>query len=281
MAFDLKSYLLGKQDKPLVGAYDLPSWLMGKTQSGDTKTLTGVPPFMFVSDGSNLVDWSISGNTGGVGEKTKNYAKVETRTTSEGGVTFTFDHTTGTITANGTATGSAQCRVYFNAPPGYESNSTVPPGNYYFSATPTGGGNDTYNCYSWDYDTGARSKRWDGTTSVEQDNGQGSCQVQINGHRQTITMRIATGYTANNVVFKPMLRAADTDAVFIPYGYEVPVTCGGSTTNIFIGDSPLSADDTVSKTSTGADIPTTDGSNTLTVGTTVQPSSMTITYKKG
>lgn len=34
MAFDLKSYLLGKQDKPFGAAYDLPSWLMGKAASG-------------------------------------------------------------------------------------------------------------------------------------------------------------------------------------------------------------------------------------------------------
>ena len=170
--------------------------------------------------------------TVGTGERTKNYANVETGTVTTSGITFTFDHTTGTVTANGTATASAQCRIYFNSP-NDSNNSTVPPGNYYFSGTPSGGSGTKYNCYSWDYDTGARSKQWDGTTEVDTDIGQGNCQVQINGHRQSIVMRIASGYTANNVVFKPMLRAADTDAEFIPYGYEVPMQAKQRTKNLF------------------------------------------------
>lgn len=243
-----------------------------------TATITATPPIQFRSNGEPLVDWEIEGSSGGVGERTKNYANVETGTSVDGGVTFTFDHTTGTIIANGTESNrDAQCRIIFNDP-NQPNTIIVPPGNYYYSATPTGGGNDTYNSYSWDYATNARSKMWDGQTSVVQDDGQGNCQVQINGHRQSIVMRIEQGYTANNVVFKPMLRAADTDAEFIPYGYEIPVTCGGKTTDIFIGDAPLTEGESITKAEANVDIPTLNGNNNLVVDTVAQPDSVTIQH---
>ena len=73
----------------------------------DIKTLTGVPPLTFVSDGSNLVDWSISGAAGGVGDRTKNLLDitVASGTYKSGGanLTYTIDKTAGTITLNGTS----------------------------------------------------------------------------------------------------------------------------------------------------------------------------------
>ena len=72
MAFDLKSYLLGKQDKPFVGAYDLPSWLMGKAQSGDTKTITGTLPLYVRSRASQILEnYIIYGTAEGAGAETE------------------------------------------------------------------------------------------------------------------------------------------------------------------------------------------------------------------
>lgn len=221
--------------------------------------------------------------TVGVGERTKNYANVETEATVAG-VTFTVDPDAGTVTANGTATGrDANFAVLFNSP-GLPNNSTVPPGNYYFSGCPNGGGNSSYNCYLWDNDTGARSKQWDGTTDVDTDLGQGNCQVQINGHQQNITLRIRNGYIANNVVFKPMLRAADTTPDFIPFGYEIPLVVSqqgqpDKTYDIYIGDSPLTEGETVSKTSTGVDLELFEGENTVSTTLYNKPE-MKIKYKE-
>lgn len=252
-----------------------------KLEELGVKTITGTLPLTFTAKAGNMVDWNIEGNADGIGERTKNYANVETGTTVEG-ITFTFDHTNGTITANGTATGISQCRVFFNSP-GSSNNSTVPEGNYYYSGCPIGGGNSTYNCYSFDLDTNARSKRWDGSTTIETDNGQGNCQVHINGDRQTITIRITSGYTANNVVFKPMLRSSDTNDVFIPYGYQIPLKISqqGQTDknyDIFIGDTPLTEGETVSKTSTGIDLELFEGSNTVSTTLYNKPA-MEIKYK--
>lgn len=62
---------------------------------------------------------------------------------------------------------------------------------------------------------------------------------------------------------------------FEPYGYKIPITCGGETTNIYL-DSPLYEGDSISLSTAGVEIPTVEGENTLTVGTTVQPSAVEI-----
>lgn len=59
---------------------------------------------------------------------------------------------------------------------------------------------------------------------------------------------------------------------YTPYGYQIPLTVSQSgqtdkNYNIYIGDSPLTAGQSISKTSTGIDIATTEGDNTI--GTTL------------
>ena len=68
---------------------------------------------------------------------------------------------------------------------------------------------------------------------------------------------------------------------YVPYGYKIPITCGGETTNIYIGDTPLGTGQTVTGSETGVAIPTVDGQNTLSVGTTVQPSKVVISAASG
>ena len=60
--------------------------------------------------------------------------------------------------------------------------------------------------------------------------------------------------------------------------YVIPVTSGGVTTNLYT-DSPLGLTDTLTYTDTGIAIPTFDGDNTITFGTSVQPSGMSATFK--
>lgn len=50
-----------------------------------------------------------------------------------------------------------------------------------------------------------------------------------------------------------------------------------TTTNIYL-DEPLEESESISMSDTGVSIPTINGSNTLSIGTTVQPSNMYIKY---
>ena len=212
----------------------------------------------------------------GVGERTKNLvdlANVADRTAS--GVTFHVDAEAGTIivTGDGSNTGQVLGNAAF-LPAVTETTNLYMTG---YDGDITG-----VVIYVWDRTTGARAKKWDGETSSS---GVSSAtrEVEIQllpGHEYTINFRVNAGFTSSGEILKPMLRLPDTNADFIPYGYEIPVTCGGTTTNVFIGDTPLAEDDTITKTGTGKNIPTTNGSNTLTVDTFVQPSEMSITYHR-
>ena len=61
------------------------------------------------------------------------------------------------------------------------------------------------------------------------------------------------------------------------YSYKIPIVCGETTTNIYL-DEPLGENESISMSDTGVSIPTINGSNTLSIGTTVQPSKMYIKY---
>ena len=68
---------------------------------------------------------------------------------------------------------------------------------------------------------------------------------------------------------------------YVPYGYKIPITCGGETTNIYIGDTPLGTGQTVTGSETGVAIPTIAGQNTFSVNTTMQPPKVTVSAAKG
>ena len=64
-----------------------------------------------------------------------------------------------------------------------------------------------------------------------------------------------------------------------PYGYKVPVVCGGTTTNIYL-DEPILENESISLSDTNVNIPTIRGTNVLTVDTTVQPTNVYIKINK-
>ncbi len=78
-----------------------------------------------------------------------------------------------------------------------------------------------------------------------------------------------------------IISGATAPTEYVPYGYKIPVTCGGETTNIYIGDTPLGTGQTVTGSETKVAIPTVDGNNTLSIGTTVQPSKVVISAASG
>lgn len=137
------------------------------------------------------------------------YPYMET-TKAVNGVTFT-DNGDGSITVNGTATANA---IYFVRT---NSNFTVEKGIYTLSGCPTGGnkssyslGIDVYNDKTWlknffDYGEGVFV---DLTSSV------------FTG--LPVYIRVVTGTTVNNLVFKPMLELGNAATDYEPY--KAPVT---------------------------------------------------------
>lgn len=119
------------------------------------------------------------------------------------GVTFTVN-SDGSVTANGTATANAVFELEYDA-----TMFTLPVGNYFLSGCPSGGSTKSYfmaaaNGAGISYD------------KFQRDFGNG-VSVPSKGEKWKITIRIISGYTADNLVFKPQIELGSTATSYEPY----------------------------------------------------------------
>ena len=136
-----------------------------------------------------------------LGYQCKNLLKNNAVTQTVSGVTFTINDDK-SITVNGTAT--AQISFKINGKVGLGI------GNYILTGCPSGGSNNTF------YLTAYASSAWLSTP----DFGSG-CRIE-NKTVTHVVISIASGYTANNLKFYPMLRDANiTDNTYEPYKESV------------------------------------------------------------
>lgn len=156
----------------------------------------------------------------------KNLLHVTAVTQTSNGVTFTVNED-GTVKVNGTAT--ANTYLYL----GDSSLSALAEGSYILSGSPSGGAYTSYglqiNDGSWKFDYGSGASFTKGSTLT------------------SVAIRIANGYTANNLLFKPMIRLSSvTDATFAPYENICPITGHTSAVVTRTGKNLLNAQDYVS-----------------------------------
>ena len=139
---------------------------------------------------------------GTVGDTSKNILNNTAKTTTTNGLTFTVNNDK-SVTVNGTATADTTIDITYK--------TATAQGLYIYSGCPKGGSDSTYkmqlikynnNTYVWsfaDYGEGVGFNASDVTTVTAQ-------------------IFIAKGYTANNLVFKPMIRPASIkDDTYEPY----------------------------------------------------------------
>ena len=130
-------------------------------------------------------------------------------------VTYTYDDKTGYITANGTANSHSYDYSVLNVQARTDSSNPfyLPKGKYKFTCCPKNGSTSTYYI-SVGYTA------TDGTYgSYGVDQGDGfEFEVTDETRPMQIQIKIRNGYTANNLVFKPMITNADiADDSFEPY----------------------------------------------------------------
>ena len=127
-----------------------------------------------------------------------------TTSKTENGITFT-DNGDGTITANGTATADAvfKCWAW--------GDKVLPSGNYFASGCPQNGSVNTYyiNC----------AFRYNNVNFKDvQDRGAGALIEAPNGIEGIyVVIRIKSGITVKNLLFKPMLNKGTTALPYEPY----------------------------------------------------------------
>lgn len=257
------------------------------------KELNGIPPLTFkAKKAGTLKDYRIYGNTVGgesvgdlveSGEHAGEYkvaVKVEGKNllpntaTSQtiNGVTFTVNED-GSVTCNGTA---SDIVIYVISSKAF----SLPVGRYELNGAPAEGGQN----YNFKLDVRVS------TNEYYSDTGNGGQFSILQGKPITLCrIVIYSGYTCNNLTFYPMIRKADIeDDTYEPY--HAPVT-----TPIYlpeqikmVGDEAEYVDYKEQKQhfadGTSIDVflptlPTLSGTNTLSVGTEVQPSNVYIKYE--
>lgn len=225
------------------------------------RELTSIPPLMFVSNGENLVDYRIDGASGGVGDRTENLFNknnvVKDILQDEGQymsgvdcVMFVIDVRNVSVISFQTTVGTERCRSTFSVEyPAIGVSYTISGQNTFLNR---------------DGESGKI------TRSVPV--GANYLGVQV--------FRNSSGYDESIIysAINSFIACSGTDiGAYEPYGYKIPVTCGGTTTNIYL-DEPLEENESISMSDTGLLIPTINGSNTLSIDTTIQPSSVYVKY---
>ena len=173
----------------------------------------------------------------------KNLLKNTATTQTKNGVTFTVNNDK-SITCNGTASGNAFFKI----------GDIQLDENCIMSGCPEGGANNSYVMRLYNNGSVFKTDSGDGVLI--------NSEVQ-NGYAE---IRIAAGYTCNNLTFYPMIRPASIEDT----SYEPYVE---TTTNIYLNE-PIEENESISLSDTNTNIPTIRGTNVLTVDTTVQPSNV-------
>lgn len=222
----------------------------------DYYELTGVPPLTFIGNGHSLADYTIYGNTDGVGDRTANL----------------FDKDSESVA--GFINGSGAIATVPNYPISTYDYINVLPNTYY-----------SYKAFTVASPNESPQKTI--RVSYYRSNkvfisryfkiGNGLTKETIITPNNCFYVRLSIDDNLGNV----MLWEGSSDvSVYEPYGYKIPVVCGGTTTDIYL-DEPLGENESISMSDTGVSIPTINGTNILTVDTAVQPSNVYLKYKGG
>ena len=233
------------------------------------KILEGRPPLLFYGNGYNMEDWEIYGAQGGVGDFRASTNKFY------GGVEQAFyDLTTGLRTDDPTV--SPQPNKQWSA-----GKIQVPvQASTYYTLVPHTERYFYDYIFVMEYDANGDFVKYSYASYSEY------CVFETGATTAFVIPQIPTSNGTTDVGLTDFMMA-EGYREFPPYepyseGYVIPVTVAqgamSQTTEIILA-APLNEGDTASKTSTGVDLPTYHGDNTLTVGTTVQPT-MKITYRE-
>lgn len=211
---------------------------------------SGTLPLTIDSIGGNLSDWTIFGNNEGVGEETENFFNKNANDTNNGYVSGKYLAVDNRELANEYYVISEYIQIQ--------------PSTTYYLSNVIGSGASTALCFY--------------NTNKEYISG---VKLYVSGTRTTevISPDDAVFLRTSVQVYKGYIDTAmiteSEVSEYIPYGYKIPikVTSGTSTKqkDIYIGDSPLTEGQSVSKSSTGIEIKVERGQSVIETTLTNKP----------
>ena len=230
-----------------------------KTYDTMTESLTSFPA-MIQASGDPLTDYTIYGNTGGVGERTKNLYDKSVFTPINGFSDNSGKWTTPVIS-------------FISVIMPCEPNTS-----YVISKMITNRQRiSTYPTYPANGDIALQVEK-DGDYNAWSD-----IITDANAHYMVILLLYDDGTTGwmdklQEIIDSLQVEIGTQPTSYEPYGYKIPVTSGGVTTTLYTY-TQLGLTDALTYTDTGIVLPTAAGNSVISFGTTVQPSAMDATFK--
>lgn len=217
--------------------------------------IEGVPPITFQGNGKYLLDYRIYGAVGGVGDRTKNLVN------SNDIIQGYWGYADGVFVYTNTWICTPKIECSGNTPYTYQFSNTSRWSGFVFY-------DENGNYISTSNKQDASSTPYRTYTATSPSNAR-YLAVNIAGFPG-----IANTISVSDLI-NFQLEEGPTPTDYEPYGYKVPVVCGGTTTNIYL-DEPIEENESISLSDTNVNIPTIRGTNVLTVDTEVQPSKVLI-----
>ena len=221
--------------------------------------VSGAPPLTYTGSGNPIIDWEITGAAGGVGDA---------------------------VSSDNIYHGALQEKFY--SPTNGQEQTGVSNVVSNVDLLPVNGGTQYTAAPHF---TGATSGYWavfiqqfdSNMNFLTNNSNQTYCTVTTNANTRYVRLMAGLGSETVdlNTVDDFMLNLGSTPETYEPYasGYNIPITVtdGENSTTVTINtDTQLGAGDKLTSAQAGVSIPTYNGENTLSVGTTVQPASVKI-----
>lgn len=124
-------------------------------------------------------------------------------TVLDSGITYTVN-ADGSVTCNGTATANTHLE-----PVKTSDNYYLPKGTYKLTGCPSGGTDNTYYIRLYNLNSGA--------VQIGREYGDGLVFTLTGSTRIGVQVQVMSGYTANNLTFKPMITVPSYNGDYVPY----------------------------------------------------------------
>ena len=237
-----------------------PREMAGALREMYSTEVEGVPPLTFPSNGNNLLNYRIDGASGGVGDRTKNLANSNEMIQGY----WAYAHGDFVYANTWICTPKIACKGNVDYTFQFANNSRWYGFVWY-------GENGNYISTSNIQNTSSTPYRTYTATSPSNARYLAINIAGFPGTEDTISVSDLINF---------QLEEGPIATDYEPYGYKIPVVCGGTTTNIYI-DEPIGANESKSLSDTNVNIPTINGTNILSIDTTVQPSNVYVQAPKG
>ena len=225
--YDLLKFAKTGIASPDMTAYDKQKALAMCKAGFPVKTLTGVPPISFKSDGSALTAWSISGNMSQSGTPTPDAPITPQETGDKTDNLYAWKYT-----STWGVDGTGQNRTVYNTAYTRSSVVKLKPNTQYTLSAKAAGSIDAY-CRIAIFDEKPQIE----SVSTHYYFSSGDSPITFTtGADEEWGIVVQNNASAASIDLKRMLNEGSTAQPYEPYGYKIPITNAGHTQTVYLSE---------------------------------------------